>query len=132
MTRRGRADAGLQWVVAEYDVERDGGEVGAHTLKRPDGRPFMVPAGSAILFHAVNTVEEMASAGAATIAIAVGAVTFVSAPFDEGALLPDSADLWAGADANRFADAAPVTATVADADLTAGRVQVHIGLLHMS
>jgi hypothetical protein len=117
--------------MAEYDFTKDGGTVGAKTLRAVDVNGGTLPAGSVVVGGYVDVLTAATSAAStATIALHVeGAGDLVAAAAVSGApfsttgrkdIVPDST----GSTAVKTTVARAITATVAVQALTAGKFRV--------
>lgn len=121
----------LGCLVGTYDFSKQGGAVGSFSLKDPDGLTVKLPSGALVL-SAIAVVRTAAtSGGSATIALTLEsagdllAATAV-ASFSAAAKLQGIPDFGTLADSVLTTAERTLTATVAVAALTAGKVDVYV------
>ena len=116
-----------------YDFSVDGGGQGAITLKDLNGNAQTLPDNAVITEIVVEGITDNTSGGAATIALGytgqavafLGATAFNNAMWNVNAVTVGAPTVAVG----KTTAEVSVHATVADADLTAGKWAVHVSYL---
>lgn len=120
-----------KWACGLYDFAKDGGAVGAVTLRGPK-----IPAGAILLDSFISVDIAPASGGAATISLGVegaadinAAAAFNGAPYST--LTPKRLGYTATTAIVKASVARNIVATIAAAALTAGRFKVYVAYVEI-
>ena len=118
----------------EYDFAADGGAQGAIALSDADGRSGVIPDDAIITGATLEGITTATSGGSATIALGItgntdafaSAAAFDGGTFDADVVTVSENDLPVKVDSGAGVS---VLATIATADLTAGKCRLHVTYL---
>lgn len=116
---------------AVYDYSKVGGASGTRKLKDAAGGDAVLPKGAVVRQVLVDTVSALTSGGSATVAIGVNSTTDLKGALAYGSYTGILAGVPVGtaATAVKVTATSAVTATIAVAPLTAGKINVFIEYL---
>lgn len=123
-----------RWITGLYDFTVQGGAAGAITLTDEDGAAVVLPAGAILLRAISECVVAATSGGGATIALGwtgtaaglLAATAYTDNKFDT---VGEYGATIAALPTNTLSADASLLATIATADLTAGKFKVHVEIL---